>query len=156
MKTARFTVLFFLLAVPAILAAQTPADSLKVVKTMKALLAICKSVDLNDPKTTSLGAFYKAAPYIIYHGDDKQRAWKEVCNYANADDKKGVDEACYIINQTIGLDANYRVVKYTTKKESEGLWHVLFVTYKKKAVQKKAIYAFLKIGDRFGLGDIDQ
>jgi hypothetical protein len=29
------------------------------------------------------------------------------------------------------------------------------VTYKRKAVEKTTAYAFLKIGNKFGLGDID-
>ena len=30
------------------------------------------------------------------------------------------------------------------------------VSYKKKGVEKTSAYAFLKIGNKFGLGDIDQ
>ncbi len=35
-----------------------------------------------------LGMYYKAAPYIVYRGDDKQRSWKDFANYNNADEKK--------------------------------------------------------------------
>ena len=134
---------------------QAMLDSLGAVTAMKNLLAVCKSVDFADPKTTSLGTFYKAAQYIVYRGDNRKRAWKEFANYRKAEDKRGVDEICAKINETVNRDANYQVIKYQTKKESEGLWHILFVTYKKQGVEKHAIYAFLKIGKRFGLGDID-
>lgn len=35
-----------------------------------------------------MGTFYKAARYIIYRGDDKNRNWKDFANYNKADEKK--------------------------------------------------------------------
>jgi len=130
-------------------------DSAKVVNTLQQLLTICKTVDFTDPKVSSIGMFYKAAPYIIYRGDDKNRAWKDFANYADSLEKTGVDNICYKINGSINQDANYKIEKYFTQKESEGIWYVVQVSYVKKGVVKKAVYAFLKVGDRFGLGDID-
>lgn len=131
------------------------ADSAAAATTLKSLLSVCKNVDFADPNTTKLGTFYKAAPYIIYQGDDKKRAWKVFANYSNAEDKKGVDEVCTRINETVNRDSSYQIVKYFTEKESEGIWHVLMVSYKKNGSEKKVSFAFLKIGKRFGLGDID-
>jgi len=130
-------------------------DSAAVAKLLKELLTICRTVDFADPKTTELGTFYKAAPYIIYRGDDKKRNWKDFVNYNNAGEKMRVNEVCERINRTANQDTAYRIVRYFTETESEGTWHVLAVTYKKKGVEKKIAYAFLKIGNRFGLGDID-
>jgi hypothetical protein len=133
----------------------TKTDSAGAATTLQSLLSICKNVDFADPKTTKLGMFYKAAPYILYQGDDKKRAWKVFANYNNAAEKKGVDEVCTRINETVNRDSSYKIEKYITKKESEGTWYVLMVSYKKKGVEKHAAFAFLKIGKRFGLGDID-
>jgi hypothetical protein len=135
--------------------AQRSADSTAAAKTLKALLTVCKNVDFADPETMNKGLFYKAAQYIIYRGADKKRAWKTFANYNKAEDKKGVDEVCTRINETVNRDSSYRIVKYLTQKESEGTWHVLVVHYQKKGVEKEAAFAFLKIGKRFGLGDID-
>ena len=136
-------------------AQNTNNDSSAVASTFKALLAVCKNVDFGDPKTTSQGTFYKAAPYIVYRGSDKERAWKVFTNYSNAEEKKGVDEICTRINGSVNQDDNYKIIRYATEKESEGLWHVLIISYMKKGVEKKAAFAFLKIGKHFGLGDID-
>jgi hypothetical protein len=136
-------------------AQNTKADSAGAATTLKSLLSICKNVDFTDPKTTKLGTFYKAAPYIIYRGDDKKRAWKSFANYSNAEEKKEVDEVCIRINESVNRDSIYRIVKYVTHKESEGIWHVLMVSYKENGIEKNAAFAFLKIGKRFGLGDID-
>ncbi len=131
------------------------ADSAAVANTFKDLLAVSKNVDFADPKTTELGTFYKAAGYVVYRGDDKGRAWKTFANYKNADEKKGVDEVCAKINQTVNQDNNYKITKYSTEKESEGVWHILYVSYKKNGAKKNALFAFLKIGNHYGLGDID-
>lgn len=133
----------------------TKADSAAVATTLKSLLDICKNVDFGDPKTGELGMFYKAAPYIVYQGNDKKKAWKVFANYNSAEDRKGVDEVCTRINESVNRDSSYKIIKYHTEKESEGVWHVLLVSYKKKGVEKKAAFAFLKIDNRFGLGDID-
>jgi len=153
----RYLVPFLLLFLtsPCLNAQTNATDSLQVAKTLKALLAICRSVDFADPKTAELGAFYKAAPYIVYRGDDKKRSWKDFANYNNPAEKKGVDEICLRINETVNRDSSYKIVRYTTEKESEGTWHILMISYKKKGAEKKAAFAFLKIGGRFGLGDID-
>lgn len=137
-------------------AQKNKSDSLQVAKTLHELLTICRTVDFTDPKVTELGFFYKAAPYIVYRGDDKKRAWKVFADYTRVEEKKGVDAVCERINQTANQDSiGYRIIKYFTETESEGTWHILMVTYKKKAVEKTTAYAFLKIGNKFGLGDID-
>ena len=157
MKLKYLHLLFMLMLLHSALKAQTPkADSIQVAKTLNELLLICRSVDFADPQVTKLGTFYKAAPYIVYRGDDKKRAWKVMSDYTKEYDKKGVDDVCERINRTVNQDSSgYKIIKYFTKKESEGNWHVLMVSYKKKGVEKSAAFAFLKIGNRFGLGDID-
>ena len=151
----------FILSITAVLSmlftkAQTAkTDSTSAATTLRSLLSVCRNIDFADPKTQQLGIFYKAAPYIIYQGNDKKRVWKEFANYSNAEDKKGVDEVCTRINETVNRDSSYQIIKYFTEKESEGVWHVLMVSYKKKGVEKKVAFAFLKIGSKFGLGDID-
>lgn len=157
MRLKYLQLVFVALALSFDLSAQTVrSDSVQVAKTLHELLLICRTVDFADPKVKKLGTFYKAAPYIVYRGDDKNRAWKTMSDYTNEYEKKGVDDVCERINRTANLDSNgYKITKYFTEKESEGIWHVLTVSYKKKGVEKTAAFAFLRIGARFGLGDID-
>ncbi len=151
-----FIALFVVVFCKSSKAQTTKADSLQLAKTFHELLLICRRVDFADPKVSQLGIFYKAAPYVVYRGDDKKRAWKVMSDYTNAYEKKGVDDICERINRTANQDSSgYKIIKYFTEKESEGTWHVLMVTYKKKGVEKTAAYAFIKIGNKFGLGDID-
>lgn len=157
MKSNCLLLLFVVVFLHADLKAQTAkADSAQVAKTLHDLLLICRTVDFTDPQVTKLGTFYKAAQYIVYRGDDKSRAWKVMSDYKNEYEKRGVDDICERINRTANQDSSgYKIIKYLTEKESEGTWHVLMVSYKKKGVEKSAAFAFLKIGNRFGLGDID-
>lgn len=147
--------LYMIITVNRSLAQKSKSDSLEVAKTLHELLLICRSVDFADPKVAALGYFYKAAPYIIYRGDDKKRNWKDFADYSRADEKKQVDGVCERMNRTANQDSAYTITKYITETESEGTWHVLLVSYKKKGVEKTTAYAFLKIGKKFGLGDID-
>ncbi|MFZ1369287.1 MAG: hypothetical protein WAR78_02830 [Ferruginibacter sp.] len=80
--------LFVLVSTSVSFAQKSKSDSLEVAKTLHELLLICRSVDFADPKVTALGYFYKAAPYIIYRGDDKKRNWKDFADYSRADEKK--------------------------------------------------------------------
>jgi hypothetical protein len=131
------------------------ADSLQVVATLKTLLSACKYIDFTDVKVNDSGMFYKAAPYIIYRGDDKKRAWKDFANYKDEQEKLRVDDVCLKINRGLNQDSSYVIEKYFTETESEGTWHVLMISYIRKGVAKKTAYAFLKVNGRFGLGDID-
>lgn len=133
------------------------ADSLAVTATFKNILAVCKATVPEDPQIKTQGRFYKAAAYIVYRGADKTRAWKDFVQYNNKDEKEETDAICKKVNRTANLEgSNYTITKYFTEKESEGTWHVLIVSYTAEGIIKKAAFAFLKIGKRFGLGDIDQ
>jgi len=59
------------------------------------------------------------------------------------------------INGEVNQDKEYKVIKYLSETESEGTWHVIFVAYNQRGQEEQAIFAFLKIGDKFALGDID-
>lgn len=157
MKSKYLLLLIIAISATFIVKAQaSKTDSAALAKTLHDLLRICRTVDFADPNVTKLGIFYKAAPFIVYRGDDKKRAWKTMSDYNNEYEKKGVDDICERINRTANQDSSgYKIIKYITEKESEGTWHVLMVSYKKKGLEKTAAYAFLKIGNRFGLGDID-
>jgi hypothetical protein len=155
MTTKYFALLLFSFALLPFAKAQRKADSALAVKTLQLLAAACNNVDFTDPNKTTANHFYRAAPYIVYRGADKKRAWKTFANYRKAEDKLGVDGICTRINGTINRDSSYRIVKYLTQKESEGTWHVLMVQYNKDGEAQEAAFAFLKIGKRFGLGDID-
>lgn len=132
------------------------ADSTAVAKVLYELASIAKNVNFTDPKVQSLGYFYKAAPYVIYRGSNAKRKWKTFCDYRLKEDKAGVDAICERFNRTINQPGGYTILRYVTETESEGTWHALEVQFTDKRGTRTAQFAFLKLGKRFGLGDIDE
>jgi hypothetical protein len=155
MHTKYFILLIISFALLPFAHAQRKADSALAVKTLQLLVTVCKKADITSSGKKAADGFFRAAPYIIYRGADKNRAWKTFTNYSKAEDKQAVDEICMRINGSINRSSKYKIVKYSTEKESEGTWHVLMVRYQQNGEEKEAAFAFLKIGKRFGLGDID-
>jgi hypothetical protein len=122
-------------------------DSANAVIMLKKILLICKD--------SSAIAKVKAAPYIVYKGNDEKRAWKSICNYNNPEDKKRVDEMYTRIKKSTSLDSNYKIIHYLTEKESEGVWYILVTELKKNGELQHVAYAFLKLDNHLYLGDIE-
>lgn len=130
-------------------------DSSRVVQTLQQFLTICKSIDPVNDGAKSAKHLKNAAGYIIYRGNDNKRNWKDYANANDAKEKAQVERICSRVNNSINRDSNYKITKYTTEKESEGVWHIVYATYMQEGIQKEIIFAFLKVNNRFGIGDID-
>lgn len=130
-------------------------DSIKVVNTLLYILQNTAYVNFSDSNVHKFGTFYKVAPYIVYQGKNLNRKWKDSCNYLLDEDKLGVDEICFKLNRTINKADTFIIEKYSTEKESEGVWHVLTISFNLKGRNKIMQFAFLKPRNTFLLGDID-
>jgi hypothetical protein len=151
-----FIVVLFLLSLSKPSNAQSRnEDSIKVVNTLLYILQNSAHVNFSDTNVLKLGTFYKVAPYIVYRGKDLKRKWKDNCNYALEEDKLGVDEICFKLNRTINKVDTFIIEKYSTEKESEGIWHILTISFNLKGKNKVMQFAFLKPGKTYLLGDID-
>ena len=98
--------------------------------------------------------YKSAAKYIVYRGDDTSRAWKDVCNYYNDDEKQAVIEICKRIKNFLETGGDYELSEFSEGKESEGTWYTWLVEFQ-KGDKRKVYFSFLKIGKRYALGDID-
>ncbi|MCK4666317.1 hypothetical protein KAU33_06195 [Candidatus Dependentiae bacterium] len=116
----------------------------QVKKRLNELFEICKS-----------GDFSKADEYLVYRGKDKDRKWKDVYDYSNANERTRVDNTCRRIKRDLDVYGPYEITKYTVKSESEGEWNILEVTFKDGDGSGKRLFAFLKIKGNWALGDID-
>jgi hypothetical protein len=134
---------------------QGEPDSAGVVKRFNELAAICHAVSLDDPNAIASVDFRKAASYFVYRGDDEKRKWKDTCNYDSPDEKTSVDRGCFRVKRTLGKEGSYTIKKYSYETESEGTWHLLYVSYMKDGVPKEAVFAFLFVKGRYAIGDID-
>ena len=125
-------------------------DSLQLVRTLDTLLFICWSV--SQPGE---GMFRGAATYLVYTGDQENRRWKAPNNYNYVEDREYVDHTCERIRGELPEGTPYRIDRYFTETESEGTWHVLALSLDRSGPKRKIYFAFLKLGGRFLLGDID-
>lgn len=88
---------------------------------------------------------------LVYRGDDENRKWKSVMNENDPDEKQQADQFMKRVAKLILPCENYEVGDLRSDRESEGLWIVLEMNCGEKIIS----FAFLKIGGRFLLGDID-
>lgn len=130
-------------------------DSIKVVNTLIFILQHTAYVNFSDTNVQKFGTFYKVAPYMVYQGKNLKRKWKDSCNYLLEEDKLGVDEICFKLNRTINKADTFIIEKYSTEIESEGVWHVLTISFNLKGKNKIMQFAFLKPRNTYLLGDID-
>ncbi|MDM8522783.1 hypothetical protein QUF80_05360 [Desulfococcaceae bacterium HSG8] len=120
----------------------------KIVKDVKTLLT--KMFEL-----ARTGKNQKLAEYILYMGKDQARRGKNVVNYANADDKIQTDSVARIIKGYLDQYPSHEFTEFMVQIKDDGEWYAWEVTFKKDGKTEKAIFGFLKLKDRYLLGDID-
>lgn len=91
---------------------------------------------------------------VVYRGTkDQARRWKDAADCQNEEEQAGISELTGQYLQLAGNDNTFSYQKFTFDSESEGIWFVLRV---KGAESGKAFtLAFLRIKDRWLLGDVD-
>lgn len=92
--------------------------------------------------------------YVVYRGSDVKRKWKDVCQLTSTEERRYVRSVMGRIKNNF-LPYTYELLTYHTEKESEGLWHVWEVKFVQHGEEKRAHFAFLKVKNRYALGDID-
>ena len=102
------------------------------------------------------GKSNELAEYIVYRGDDKNRKWKDHCRYNVEEEKHQVQNLHQRIVSRY-LPYKYEFLKFFSQKESEGEWLIWEMKFETEDNErpKKVYFAFLKVGDRYLLGDID-
>ncbi len=145
MKT-HLLIIFSLIFLAACSATQITRKSndAKVQDQLEALFTACQAQD-----------YATAAASIAYRGNDEARRWKDVSNYEAEDEKNHVDRICKDIRDLLAGSDSYDWGEYLEEAESEGVWHVQAVRFKKGIQRQERHFAFLMIGEVFALGDID-
>jgi hypothetical protein len=122
-----------------------PVSDTVVVKTR--LEELFKYVRSND--------YEKAAPYLIYRGKDKVRAWKDVMHYEDPAEQKEIKRTCGLIKDF--LDKAGKTYEYQLFQiDPSGPWYVWNLSYDMNGNRPSVAFAFIKFGSSFSLGDIDE
>jgi len=135
--------------------AQTENDSVQLVTTLEELFTVCNSSEAGVGGNSEI-IFDRLAPYLLYCCADEARKGKEAFDYNIADDRRQVDMLGAKIKKWLDDYDSYTVKKFMTQTKSNGnKWYALNIVFKKGEAKESKIFAFLKIGDHFLLGDID-
>lgn len=135
--------------------AQLESDSIQVVTTLEEMFTVCNS---SSPEINGSDViiFDRLAPYLSYCCEDESRKGKEAFDYNKADDRRQVDEIGNKIKNWLESFDSYSVKKYMTQAKKDGtVWYGLVIEFKNKNTNEEKVFAFLKIGGSFLLGDID-
>jgi hypothetical protein len=134
--------------------AQANADSLAAETTLEELFTVCNSVS-PEGEDTSVVIFERLAPYILFNGNDVTRKNKMACDYNKVDDRKLVDKTGLVIKNWLDVISEFKVVKYQNVKKDNLEWHILIVSSKPSNKVKDKAFGFIKIKDKFLLGNIE-
>lgn len=150
----------FLLEIPNPTKAFTFYDeTLKESKTAKAALEIAKPgfKKILEEKVKSIIALVNEnklsefAQNLVYRGEDENRKWKTQLNVNDSTEKQQAKEFMKRVERSIENCSGYKTGDVKTEKESEGTWIILPLICGNKTV----LFAFLRIGENYLLGDIN-
>ena len=91
------------------------------------------------------------AENLIYRGNDENRKWKSGLNLNDSLEKAQANDFMARVSRYIEGCENFQTGEINLERESEGIWILLPAKCGNKTVQ----FAFLKVGDKVLLGDID-
>lgn len=107
---------------------------------VKSIIAAVKENDINEFGSN-----------LVYRGNDETRRWKTALNVNDSLEKQQAMNFMDRVSRAVEGCADYKTGEINTERESEGTWIILPLQCGDKTVQ----FAFLKIGDKVLLGDID-
>jgi len=93
----------------------------------------------------------KFSDFVVYHGDDKNRSWKSAVNMEDKEESIMVINTMEKVKKALMGCTDFPFDKIQSERESEGYWIVQPVICNKKIIR----FAFLKVKDKFLLGDIN-
>lgn len=99
------------------------------------------------------GAGAKLAPFIVYRGGDETRRWKSAARY-EGDEVRQVDRIGDRIRKHLAAGAP-TFAKAETRSKGGEPWVAWTVTFGAGEGAAKALYACVRVGDTWLLGDID-
>ncbi len=146
----------FLLIVFTHIKAQQVSDSAKLATTLEEMFTVCNSSEPEEASGTGEIIFERLAPYIASMSKDERKRKKMAADYNIPYERQNINAIGKNIKKYLDDYDNYKITSYLTQIKKNGEhWHALELVFNKKEKSITKIFAFLKIGDSFLLGDID-
>lgn len=99
----------------------------------------------------SQGDYSGAEGLVLYTGSDRDRRYQDFAS-ADGEERQMLNSACYRISRLRAGSDEYTITSFETESEPEGDWLVLNVQF---GSDTTAMFGFLDVDGRIGLGDID-
>ena len=119
--------------------------STQVRKRLSELFALCQANDLK-----------RAGAYCVYRGTDRARRWHDVYHVAVKEEREEINSICYRIRDYLDRSKSYEFDHFWCKEQVEGEWCAWEVQFRRTGSAETVAFAFLKVGRRYALGDIDR
>lgn len=99
--------------------------------------------------------FEQAATLIAYDGADETKKFKAAFNAKDENDLNSVKRLCKKIKALVDISDSYEIGAQT-EIEKDGLkWFITEVGFKSGNQSLKTVFSFIKVNDKFLLGDVD-
>ena len=134
--------------------AQKTSDSIAVYAVLEEVFTVCNSAS-SEGENSDIINFERLAKYILYSGNDAARKNKVPCDYNKTEDRKIVDETGKKIKTWLDSIENYKLSKYSLKKEGSVDVYGLLLTCKTNAHKKEMSFSFVKMKDNYLLSAIN-
>jgi hypothetical protein len=122
-----------------------PEKSKQVRQRLSELFAICQANNLKQ-----------AGAYCVYRGPDKARLWHDVYHVAAKEEREEINSICYRIRNYLEGSKSYEFDHFWCKEQLEGEWCAWEVLFRRTGSAETVAFAFLRVGTRYALGDIDR
>ncbi|OGU33248.1 MAG: hypothetical protein A2068_14540 [Ignavibacteria bacterium GWB2_35_6b] len=99
--------------------------------------------------------FAEAAPLIAYDGTDETKKFKAAFNAKDENDLNSVKRICKKIKALVDISDSYEIGAQTEIEKDGIKWFVTEVGFKSGNQSLKTVFSFVKINDKFLLGDVD-
>ena len=123
-----------------------PEKSQQLRHRLSQLFALCQANNLK-----------RTAAYCVYRGPDEARRWHDVYHFAAKDEREEIESICYRIRNYLHESKSYQFGRFWCKEQLEGEWCAWEVRwFRRTGAAENVAFAFLKVGRRYALGDIDR
>lgn len=99
--------------------------------------------------------FEQAAPLIAYNGADETKKFKVAFSANDENELNSVKRICKKVKALVDISDSYEIGAQTEIEKDGIKWFVTEVGFKSGNQSLKTVFSFIKINDKFLLGDVD-
>jgi hypothetical protein len=96
------------------------------------------------------------APWLVFKSGNTAETWKRSLRYNDDEEQLAIEKECAKLQVLVTGLQDYSYVEFASTQDAEGEWLIWKVKLNYQDGENEAsTFAFLKVGDRYLLGDIE-